>query len=284
MATSSAVARFTGRSLIAAADPASPAPNPANSTLASERFMASVICTVRIRPAAPTRAPPMIRALLSIANPAAAAASPENELSSEITTGMSAPPIGTTASTPTARATPATPQYPAGSAATPPQMAIAMSPAPSRPLTTCWPGNTRGRPGKTPWSFPKATKLPVRVTAPITSDARIDTMVSGAMSSRSASTTATAATIADAAPPNPLKAATICGIAVIWTRNANQPPSAAPTTRPAPTVAQLTMSSDTRVSTIAPSMPAEAIRLPSLAVRGPPSWRSPTMRPTAHAR
>ncbi len=112
----------------------------------------------------------------------------------------------------------------------------------------------------------------------------MDTLVSGASSSRSASTTATAATRADAAPPKPLNAATICGIAVIWTRMANQAPRPAPTATPAPTVAQLTMSSDTSVMTTAPSIPTAAIRLPRLARRGPPNALSPTMNPTAHAR
>ena len=47
-------------------------------------------------PEEPTRVPATIRTTLSRANPAAAAASPVKALSSEITTGMSAPPIGNT--------------------------------------------------------------------------------------------------------------------------------------------------------------------------------------------
>ena len=51
-------------------------------------------------PAAPTSAPATISTGLLITKPAIAAAVPVNELSSEITTGMSAPPIGSTIATP----------------------------------------------------------------------------------------------------------------------------------------------------------------------------------------
>ena len=64
--------------------------------LAIERFIASAIRLVRIEPEAPTSVPPTISATLSSAMPAAAAESPVNAFSSEITTGMSAPPIGST--------------------------------------------------------------------------------------------------------------------------------------------------------------------------------------------
>ena len=61
-----------------------------------ERFIASAIRIVRIEPEAPTSMPPTISATLSSAMPAAAAERPVNAFSSEITTGMSAPPIGST--------------------------------------------------------------------------------------------------------------------------------------------------------------------------------------------
>ena len=60
----------------------------------TERFIASAMSLVRIAPEAPTRAPAMIRTLLSRTKPAIATAVPVNELSRLITTGMSAPPIG----------------------------------------------------------------------------------------------------------------------------------------------------------------------------------------------
>ena len=58
--------------------------------------MARLISRVRIVPEEPTSVPATIRTTLSSAKPAAAAASPVKALSSEITTGMSAPPIGST--------------------------------------------------------------------------------------------------------------------------------------------------------------------------------------------
>ena len=66
----------------------------------SERFIALLIASVRMVPDAPTRAPLTISTSLLSTNPVLAAASPVNELSSEMITGMSAPPIGMTNSTP----------------------------------------------------------------------------------------------------------------------------------------------------------------------------------------
>ncbi len=52
----------------------------------------------------------MMSAELAITNPAIEAATPDSELSSEMTTGMSAPPMGSTASTPSTDATATTSQ------------------------------------------------------------------------------------------------------------------------------------------------------------------------------
>ena len=71
--------------------------------LAIDRFMASAMSLVRIAPEAPTSAPAMISTGLSMTKPAIAAAVPVNELSSEMTTGMSAPPMGSTIVTPKIR-------------------------------------------------------------------------------------------------------------------------------------------------------------------------------------
>ena len=69
-----------------------------------DRFIASAISLVRMPPEAPTSAPAMISAQLPMTNPAIATAVPVNAFSSEITTGMSAPPIGSTIVTPNASA------------------------------------------------------------------------------------------------------------------------------------------------------------------------------------
>ena len=63
-------------------------------------IIASAMSLVRIAPEAPTRAPAMIRTGLLITKPAIATAVPVNEFSSEMTTGMSAPPIGSVIVTP----------------------------------------------------------------------------------------------------------------------------------------------------------------------------------------
>ena len=55
---------------------------------------------VRISPAAPTIEPAMISTLLPITKPVNAAAIPDIEFSRLTTTGISAPPIGITKSTP----------------------------------------------------------------------------------------------------------------------------------------------------------------------------------------
>ena len=71
-----------------------------NSTLPSERFMALAMSWVSKVPAAPTTVPAMIMAALSSTKPSKPTARPVNALYSEITTGMSAPPIGSVMATP----------------------------------------------------------------------------------------------------------------------------------------------------------------------------------------
>ena len=57
-----------------------------------------------MNPLAPSSAPATIKMLLPIAKPVALAASPAYEFKRETTTGMSAPPIGSTKVTPITRA------------------------------------------------------------------------------------------------------------------------------------------------------------------------------------
>ena len=82
------------------ADAAVSLPNAPNSTFVNERFIALLIRIDRMKPDAPSSEPLMMRMTLPIANPVAHDASPEYELSSATTTGMSAPPIGITSMTP----------------------------------------------------------------------------------------------------------------------------------------------------------------------------------------
>ena len=80
-------------------------------------------------------------------------------------------------------------------------------------------GRSKGREATSPCNLPKAMKLPVSVTEPTIVEAMMVTTVTefsigGASLSLINSA---AATRAEAPPPNPLKTATIWGMAVIWT-------------------------------------------------------------------
>ncbi len=66
----------------------------------NERFIARHMITERIRPDDPSSAPAVMRSLFDSTNPIATAASPAYEFKSEMTVGMSAPPIGMISSTP----------------------------------------------------------------------------------------------------------------------------------------------------------------------------------------
>jgi hypothetical protein len=85
-------------------------PNPPATIAGTERFIAFAIRLVRIVPEAPTIIPATIIAVLFSAIPVAAADSPVNAFSSEITTGMSAPPMGSTTMFPRIAAAPRIPR------------------------------------------------------------------------------------------------------------------------------------------------------------------------------
>ena len=106
-----------------------------------ERFIARPISSVSIVPDAPTSMPLTISTLFDSSKPVAAAASPVNAFSSEITTGMSAPPIGSTNSTPKTSAPPTSsqrsqPRSEPSRIAAPSAMHALISAA----LTSFWPG------------------------------------------------------------------------------------------------------------------------------------------------
>ena len=71
-------------------------PKPPNTTFKMDRFIARHMLMERIAPEAPTSAPVTMSRSFASMKPAAAAAQPEYELSSDTTTGMSAPPMATT--------------------------------------------------------------------------------------------------------------------------------------------------------------------------------------------
>ena len=77
--------------------------------LAMDRFMASAISLVRMPPEELTSMPAMISAVSSRTKPAMATAESVNALSRAMTTGMSAPPMGSTMVTPNSSATSSSP-------------------------------------------------------------------------------------------------------------------------------------------------------------------------------
>src|SRR3954462_7495255 len=97
MAASAADVEVTVRSTPSSAPGSVVVPPKPPATIAGmERFIALAIRLVRIEPDAPTIMPATIIAVLFSAKPAAAADNPVRALSSEMTTGISAPPIGST--------------------------------------------------------------------------------------------------------------------------------------------------------------------------------------------
>ena len=181
-----------------------------------ERFIAFAINWVSRVPAAPTTVPAIIMAALPSTKPSNATASPVSALYNEITTGISAPPMGRVFSTPKASAS-----AKKISSSLPPVSADITSMPPStrvRPNTArlkwCCSGKRSGR-LMSPCSLAKATREPEKETepirAPLTASARKIPECSSPLSN------STAAMAAAAPPPMPLYSAIICGMSVMET-------------------------------------------------------------------
>ena len=120
--------------------------------------------------------PATISATLSSAKPAAAAERPVKALSSEITTGMSAPPIGSTTRLPSSPAAIRMAMKIAcegSSLLTAMLTQAATIPISSTTLITCCPGTASGRVGIRSWSLAKAMFEPQKETEPTTAAKRI---------------------------------------------------------------------------------------------------------------
>ena len=140
-------------------------------------------------------------------------------MSSEITTGMSAPPIGITSMTPSTAAKPTSSQNGnEGSESAISQMPSATQVRASSAFSTCRPGSRTGRSVTSPCSLPKAIALPVSETPPISPEATAaNANWKSTVSTKppfNASSSAAPTAIAEAPPPKPLNTATTCGIAV----------------------------------------------------------------------
>ncbi len=253
----------------------------------TERFIATAIRFVRIEPEAPTIVPATISAKLSSAMPAAAAERPVKAFSSEITTGMSAPPIGSTTMLPSSAAATRMPRMNSASECTPEAIAIAepTQTSSSTRFSSCWPGSLIGRPGRISCSFANAMFEPQKEIEPMIA-ANSDGIIAFAYQSPSGPgkpwRNSAQAISATAPPPTPLKSATICGIAVIFTLSAEGMPTAVPITMPTAIRTAVSPSGRTpgisSVATTAISIPTAAILLPRTAVFGPARPRRPTMK------
>ena len=142
------------------------------------RFIARPIIWVRSVPDAPTSMPAMIRTLFESTKPVEAVARPVNAFRSEMTTGMSAPPIAITICTPstseTAIATPSSGWLSCPVARTAHRASTTTN---SPPVIACCPGTVTGDPVITSCSLPKAIIEPAKLIEPTTDENRIDTMI-----------------------------------------------------------------------------------------------------------
>ena len=250
-----------------------------------ERFIALAIKLVRIEPDAPTIMPATIIAVLFNARPAAAADKPVIALSSEITTGMSAPPMGNTTIRPSAPAAASRPiihhsDTPPVSGCAPRPITIAAAIAAissSRLIGCCALPKPIGDPEMISCSLPNAMIEPQNEIDPMiaaNSDATTMCTVGDSPCSKAekpfVSMNSASAMSATVPPPTPLKNATSCGMAVILVKRAGGTPKTTPTTRPAMihthwSVCRILIS----VAVTASAMPTAAIRLPRTAVLGP---------------
>ena len=190
-------------------------PNAPKSTLVKLRFMALLISIDRSMPDAPSSAPQTMRIGLERAKPVAHAARPAYELSSEMTTGMSAPPMGSTPITPSARPPAATTRNTPWRSGRTTRTTTAASTARKRPtLRTFCPFQVMGLPGTKPWSLPNATMLPVNVIRPrnVSRPSAAILNVESCVPSRMYSATPTRPV---ASPPNECESAMRSGIFVI---------------------------------------------------------------------
>ncbi len=155
-------------------------PKPPTMMFSSERFMASAMSLVRMPPAAPTSAPAMMSSGLSSTKPDIAAAVPVKEFRRLMTTGMSAPPMGSTMVTPkvsetaktTSRARILTSLPSARTGDSPAENTSSNVPSratmPRMAVVSVPPGTRMGLPLMSPCSLPEAMSEPAKVMLPMT--------------------------------------------------------------------------------------------------------------------
>mmetsp|Transcript_46358 Transcript_46358/g.121650 ORF Transcript_46358/g.121650 Transcript_46358/m.121650 type:complete len:244 (+) Transcript_46358:1040-1771(+) len=200
-------------------------PKPPRSTETMLRFMATHMMCVRIAPDEPMSAPTVVSRGWSSMKPSAQSAQPEYELSTVMTTGMSAPPIDAVMCQPSAPDRPVIPsRHIVPTAIVGFAMKRAMQPSVPTPMPMfSWSRMERasGAEDMLPLSLPKATIEPVAVTPPMTVAREMavvrrpssDSGWCAACSRKSPTPVKTAAR-----PTSEWKAATVCGSDVGSTR------------------------------------------------------------------
>ena len=160
-------------------------------------------------------------------------------MSIDTTTGMSAPPIGRMMRKPRTSASSAIIQNRNWLPCVSTKIRISSASRMARPrLSQCWPLKIKGAPFMIPCSLAKAISEPEKVIAPMPRPKDISTRLCVWIAPRvpmrkaSGAFSAAAATNTAARPTSEWKAATSCGNAVIWMRNASIVPAAPPMIRP----------------------------------------------------
>ena len=253
--------------------------------------MALAMSWVSKVPAAPTTVPAMIMAALSSTKPSKPTARPVSALYSEITTGMSAPPIGNVIATPRSSANPKNNETAGRPSNGSPKSMPETTMNPSATVTSnmakfrnFWPPKRTDLVIK-PCSFAKAIKLPLNDTEPMKPP--MVAMVRCVMLCSLPRYNSTAAMAAAAPPPMPLYSAIICGMLVMATRlpltQASMPPAAM---APIMSIKLTEDAPDTNanVTAVASSMPAPAQRTPLTAVTGELMRFRPRMNSAAATR
>jgi hypothetical protein len=132
-------------------------------------------------------------------------------------------------------------------------------------------------------NFRNVTMDPLKDTEPTTTVKTV--AISAAIDPEPCSVYSTTEISAAAPPPTPLKSATSCGMAVIWTRRAEITPIAEPTTIATRMIARLRTSIPLKkTTTVAMSAPSAPSRLPVRAVLGDDSPFRARMNKTAATR
>jgi len=198
MAASVASTSFMLPPLVLAASAPWSLPKPANRTFASERFMAFAMSCVSSVPAAPTTMPAIIMAGLARTKPSKPTANPVSAFSSEITTGMSAPPIGKVTSAPSAAAAPKNSNSRSPLSTPAPRMSATPTATTARPMLPICSAAERGDLRTSPCSLANAISEPVNATMPMSAPTTASASTSGA---RAAPPSSSIAAMAAAAPP-----------------------------------------------------------------------------------